>query len=332
MEPNKIPNVQFGYFGHRHTIRLFFPRLQSPDRHSVKLTAEELQRLYDLAIRPAAVAVMPDIVADWPGSFNTAEWKDRNSQRGFSHSTYLIPQGRMHEFGRKIRSIINSNGLLTWARDFFWGVEIRGVKDMCSHSIAADADEMTRCHNLVLNQVDTTNGTWYGDIGLQFMLEGEALLWSTNGHRQLLQHLLDISSDEAHAIISNPRCYSRDITTHIMSLSGFHCDFTHYQQGDGVGPLSIAYVQAYQSDKSQTYHPEGSRFGKTITAKIAVQGNPPPWCQSLLRVYGDAARRVDVSTRFEARVPLAYITDALISVRMSAIKRTMACYKRALWW
>jgi hypothetical protein len=332
MEPSTIPNVQFGYFGHRHTLRIFFPRLKSDERVSVRLTAEELQPLYDLVMRPAAEASMPDVVPDWPGSFSTAEWKDRNTRGGFSHTSHIIPKDRMHLFSREVRRIVNSDGRMRWARDLFWGVEIRGVKDMSNHQIDAAPHVVTRLLDSVLCQVDRTEGTWYGDIGLEFMLQDQALLWSTAGHQILLSHLLDISRDEANTIISNPRCYSRDVTTHVMSLSGFRVNFSQHQQGLGAGPLFIAYAQAYQSDKNQTYHPEGSRFGKTLTAKVAVQGNPPPWCQKLLGVFGDAAQRVDVATRFEARVPLDFIDFALRRVDLRVIKRTIACYKRELWW
>jgi len=332
MEPSTVPNVHFGQFGLRHSIRMFFPRLKTDERVSVRLTAEELQPLYDTVIRPAVALVMPEIVCDWPGSFSTAEWKDRNSRRGFSHSSYLIPKERMQHFSQEIRHIINNNRQLKWARDFFWGVEIRGVKNECSHPITSTDVEATQATNLVLRQVDTTIGTWYGDIGLEFMLTNQALVWSTNGHRDLLMHMLGIPREEADAVISNPRCYSRDITTHVMALSGFRAKFSHHQQGLGAGPMFVAYAQAYQTDKQQTYHPEKSRFGKTLSAKVAVQGNPPLWCQSLLRVYDDAAKRVNVATRFEARIPIQFIGDALRRVDLAIIKRLMVCYKRELWW
>ena len=293
------------------------------------MTAEEMQTFYDRVVRPAAAETMPEIVHDWPGSFSTAEWKDRNSRSGFTHTSYLIPQNRLQAFGREIRELINAQPRLTWARNFFWGVEIRGVKDMCCHSINAPEAEKNRLIDLVLQQVDTEEGTWYADIGIQFMLQDQALVWTTNGHKKLLSHLLQITPAEANRFISNPLCYKRDITTHVMSLSGFRTDFS---QGFGTGPLFVAYAQAYQTDKQQTYHLEGSRFGKSLTTKVAVQGNPPPWCQSLLSVYSDAARVVDVATRFEVRVPLQFIGLALTQVDRRLLKTTMACYKRELWW
>ena len=308
---------------------MFFPRLKTNERTSVRMTAEELRQLYDLVVRPAAADTMPDIVHDWPGSFSTAEWKDRNARSGFSHTSYVIPQDRLRAFSREIRQLVNTHPRLMWARNFFWGVEIRGVKDMCSHSINAPEAEKNRLIDLVLHQVDTTEGTWYADIGIQCILQDQALLWATNGHKKLLSHLLGITPAEANSFISNPRCYTRDITTHIMSLSGFRADFS---QGFGAGPLFAVYAQAYQTDKQQTYHPEGSRFGKTLTGKVAVQGSPPPWCQSLLRVYSDAAPVVDVATRFEVRIPLEFIGNALTHVDQRLLKTTMVCYKRELWW
>ena len=268
---------------------------------------------------------------DWPATFSTAEFKDRNAKSGFSHSSYIVPEDRSEAFSKKIRQIINRDGRLEWARDFFWGVEIRGVKDISSHAIDAPESDIIDAYSLVLSQVDTTRGIWFGDVGLEFVMHDQALLWSTNGHRELLEHLLFLYPEQANMITSNRWSYFRDTTTHLKSLSGFRADFTKTPFG-GIGPLSVSYIQAYQTDKQQTYHPEGSRFSKTLTAKLAVQGNPPPWCQSLLQVFKDAGQAVDVATRFEARIPLPFIMRAFRRVDLEVMKRTMVCYKRELWW
>jgi hypothetical protein len=236
------------------------------------------------------------------------------------------------QFSRKVRDIIDQDGRLAWARNFFWGLEIRGVKDITSHDVPCTGWDHSVALTKVLDLVDTREGTWYVDIGLTFMIHGQALLWTRDGHAQLLSHLLYITIDEANVVIGNPLCYSGDITTHVMALSGFRADMSKSASPDGMGPFSIAYVQAYQTDKQQTYHPEGSRFGKTITAKVAVKGNPPLWCQSLLDVYHDGARGVDAGTRVEVRVPLAFSVHALRDFTLEGLKRTMVCYKRELWW
>jgi len=58
-KPHTVPNVLFGSFEQRHCVRLFFPKLKTQDRTSVVLTDEELEMLYELAIRPTAAAVLP---------------------------------------------------------------------------------------------------------------------------------------------------------------------------------------------------------------------------------------------------------------------------------
>ncbi|KAF9522442.1 hypothetical protein CPB83DRAFT_899623 [Crepidotus variabilis] len=331
-EPSTVPNVHFGHFGHRHSIRLFFPHLKSDDRTSVRLQGEELEALYNLGIRPAAENTLARCVHDWPGSFSTAEWKDRNASSGFSYSSVVIPADSIQEFSTELRFLADTEEQLAWARDFFWGVEIRGVKDMCSHPITATREEKARLLNLVLHQVDTRHGTWYADVALEFMQAGQALIWTTVGHQRLMEHLLGMDPEDAARYASgrNTR-YARDTSTHILALSGFRADFSAEATG-GVGHNFVAYAQGYMTDKQQTYHPEGGKYSKTLTVKLAVIGNPPGWCQSGLRVMGDAADKVDVATRFEKRLPLVCVEDAFSQVDMTVVKDCMVCYKRELWW
>ena len=203
---------------------------------------------------------------------------------------------------------------------------------MSVHPIASSSQVKARHTNCVLQHVNTAIGTWFVDVGLEFLLTDQALLWTTAGHQQILSQLLGISRESALAIMEDPRVFTKDISTHLLELSGFRADFTRYGNGFGVGPLFVTYAQAYQTDKQQTYHPEGSRFSKTLTAKRAIEGAPPPWCNSLLQVYDDAANHVDVATRFEVRVALPFVADTLDRVDISSLKRTMVCYTREMWW
>lgn len=329
VDPSKVPNVYFGTFGPRHTLRLFFPRLQDSSRQGVNLTNTELGDIYDLGIRQAAQDVLRDTVHDWPTSFTAARFKDRNHGTGFVNAGLIISALRLSDFDQRIRYRIDTEPVLEWAADYFWGTEIRGVKDAYTHPISKSEAERLRILKSVTQDIDTTSGIWYIDVGLEFILGGQALLWSTDSHSQIMQAALGIDAREANSIISTRSKYFRDVSTHLESLSGFRAILDENSRNNRV---SAVYVHAYTSDKSQTYHPENGRYGKTLTLMEATHGNPPPWCQNLLDLYRDAARNVDVAARIEVRCPLEFAEECLITFPEDELRTFLTCYKREIWW
>jgi len=289
----------------------------------------QLGDIYDLAIRAAAQDVLPDTVHDWPTSFKAAQFKDRNHGRGFTNSGVIISGLRLSELDQQIRYHIETEPVLEWAADYFWGTEIRGVKDAYTHPISTPPAERLRLLESVTKDIDTTYGTWYVDVGLEFILGGQALLWSTDSHSQIMQAAFGIDAREANSIMSKRSKYFRDVSTHLESLSGFRVVLDDNSMNNRV---SAVYGQAYESSKSQTYHPENGRYGKTLTLKEAMHGNPPPWCQNLLNLYRDAARNVDVAARIEVRCPLEFAEECLIAFPEDTLRTSLTCYKREIWW
>jgi len=289
----------------------------------------QLGDIYDLAIRAAAEDVIPDTVHDWPASFDAAQFKDRNHGRGFTNSGVIIPGLCLSELDKQIRYHIDTEPELEWAADYFWGTEIRGVKDAYTHPISTPPAERLRLLQSVTKDIDTTYGTWYVDVGLEFILGGQALLWSTDSHSHVMQAALGLNTHEANSLMSKRSKYVRDVSTHLESVSGCRVILDDKITNN---LLSSVYAQLYMSDKSQTYHPENGRFGKTLTIQEAMHGNPPPWCQNLLNLYRDAARNVDVAARIEVRCPLEFAEECLTSFPEETIRTSLICYKREIWW
>jgi len=296
------------------------------NRQGVNLTAIELGQIYGLAIRSAAADVLRDTVHDWPTSFEGSQFRDRNHGAGFTNSGVIISALRLSQFDKRIRHHVDAHPDLQWARDYFWGTEIRGMKDAYTHLISRSPERRRRILESVTEDIDTRYGTWYIDVGLELILGGQALLWSTDAHSLILQAAVGICENQANTIISMQSKYSRDVSTHLESVSGFRAILGAHN------PISAVYVQAYTSDKSQTYHPENGRYGKTLTPKVAMHGNPPPWCQSLLNLYRDAARNVDVAARVEVRCPLEFAEHCLVTFPEETIRRSVICYRREIWW
>lgn len=292
------------------------------------VTDAQMAELYDEAIRPAAQDILSDSVHDWPTSFKAAQFKDRNHGAGFANSGVIIAERYLQNFDQRLRGRIRDHDdLILWAGDYFWGTEIRGVKDSFYHPMTAPEEQRHHILGEVTQDVDTSYGDWYIDVGLEFIIGGQALLWSTDAHSRVLQAAVGISARQANDIISQPSKFTQDVSTHLPSLSGCRAILD-----PTLNPLGIVYGASYTSDKSQTYHPENGRFSKTLTPKIAMHGNPPSWCQSLLNLYRDAASNVDVAARLEVRVPLENAEQCLVTFPEDVIRESLVCYKREIWW
>ncbi|PPR08261.1 hypothetical protein CVT24_001173 [Panaeolus cyanescens] len=213
-----------------------------------------------------------------------------------------------------------------WARNFVWGVEIRGIKDACFHDLDADDFLIEEAFDSATQTINLRAGScWYIDVGLEFLIEDRALLWSLDQHANVLMRCLGINELSAHRLIQSTK-FTAHPSTQLHALSGFKANTYQCQGSHGC-----VYVQAYTTDKSQTYHPEGLHYGKAITPLQAINGIPPVFCRNLEETYDSARSNVDVATRLEMRVPIEKVAAVLIRPHDS-IWQDMVSYPRQLWW
>ena len=174
-------------------------------------------------------------------------------------------------------------------------------------------------------------GTWYVDVGLEFLKEEKALIWSMDANAQVLAEALEIDIADAHGFVRNRQHFSQDTLTHLLSLGGWRA-WWDYGDEPGVGENEVVFGQAYTTDKIQTYHPEHGRYGKTLMAKAAMSSNPSKWCQNILDIYNDAAATTDVAARLELRCPLDYALCCMASFSLDVIRNALVSYQCELWW
>jgi hypothetical protein len=135
---HKVPNARFIELEPRALVRIHFPRL-TPQGKSVCVSEEHMAMLYDSAIYPAAVDILPeDLIRGWASKYGDeklrAKAKRTNSDKGPQGRT-LQQTGRdvharfLNAWVRKFREIIENTHELRWARCFFFGVEMRGMKN-----------------------------------------------------------------------------------------------------------------------------------------------------------------------------------------------------------
>ncbi|KIL57457.1 hypothetical protein M378DRAFT_16246 [Amanita muscaria Koide BX008] len=160
---------------------------------------------------------------------------------------------------------------------------------------------------------EEVDGHWFIDVGVELLLENKAIVWKAGCASTIMEHL-GFSDAEIDSAFSNKHLFEEDITQHL---------------------IEIWYMQAYTMDKSLTYHPEGGKFAKYITAMQAMfceDGIPSSFTQNLLDSYLDARDLIDVAARLEIHVPFQYATQVLLDFPKEVFLETTLVFPRELWW
>ncbi|KAF9521312.1 hypothetical protein CPB83DRAFT_841362, partial [Crepidotus variabilis] len=293
VSPHKVPNTMFGSFGARHNLRIFFPRLVSAARKKSDVETEELAGFYDHALRPAIDRVYPGTLHNWPGSFHTAQFRDMRRSGGFSNSSVILGRRSLDEFDAVLRELVDAEDTMAWAKDYFWGFEIRGLKQATKHRMGDETASQRELEHL-LKEFEDPEETWYVDVGLEIGIKEKALAWMVRGHAAIVAEALGIDEAAANAIVAKT-CFASDMSSCIEQLAGFRTALL------SVGIDLAVYLQAYLSDKTQTYHIGGGINFRALSIMMALHGNPPIFCRNLLQVLQDASAVLDVLLRIEMR-------------------------------
>lgn len=320
----------FGTFGERGSLRVHFPGLfENSTGLTPEVSREHRAIFYNKVIRRASQECVPEATLDWPTDYKAAEFRDKNPAGGSQHSSVMISAENASVVATRMRQIVNNaDDSLKWAKHFVWGVEVRGIKDTCIHTL--DDPEWITDEALAAAKAGlevTNGGTWYIDVGLEYIMDESCLLWSLDQHVHILASTLNIGNDDANRIVCRRgTTYSKDPATHLYSLSGFRTT-----TGAFGGQYGAVYVQAYTTDKSQTFHPHGYNSGKAISPKHAIEGTPPDYISQLKTTYQSAQSNIDVAARLEVRVPFSQAENVLRNPP-DTLWEGMVCYPRELWW
>lgn len=191
---------------------------------------------------------------------------------------------------------------------------IQGIK----HATMHQADPLSARHYLAeffhnTQLMDNTPqlGDWYIDVGIQIISDRqECLQWITVTHHLVAQQALHISDFHTERITQiNSSKYSRDLASHLTSISGFHI----VPGAQVEGEFQAKYLQAYTTDKSIVYNTDSSHHAKFLTTREALG------CIQLTKTINgihdiyNKARDVNASSAcLEARVPYQFTTLALL--------------------
>jgi hypothetical protein len=341
---HKIPNFEFGTFGTRHQLHIFFPGLWSPERSQQSkpyhLTERERAFWYENGFRPAIATLLgQSIASEWPAKYSTEQFRARKTRGGFAWGTKLIPSNVVDHLTDRIRAELAMNPLISeddiaWARDFFVLHTIRGTKHSTYHQVDMESAEyylFDFVQDAQLSPDVPEVGDWYIDVGIQISSqEDECLQWTTSTHNEVIQQALHISDEHAERISNiNSSKYSRDLASHLMAISGFRATPGVLAQGE----YEAAYIQAYTTDKSIVYHPEGRHHAKFISIKEAMGMNhPTKTIEGIYGIYEEARTANSSSARLEVRVPYRFATQVMMEFDPDVLKNCLCSFTRQEWW
>jgi hypothetical protein len=324
--PDKIPNVAIATFsgGSRGVVRILFPAL-FVEGQTVQLHADRKADLYNNGIIPALTHVNPEDVQNWPPTYEDSLFRARNKNGTLQYGTRPLASFDVALFSQELKRRLTETH--AWARDMVYLIQIKGVKEANRHN-PNDYDSETALQHLLSN-LDTSSGTWFVDVGLEISEPEKAYQWRTDGHAAVLQHALSVNRAQAtRATSSTSNNYERDISAHLLDLSGCRIDLN----GHSKGPHGVEYIQLYTTDKAVVYHLERGRHSKFMTGNQALQGQPPKFTQDLYSAFYNAGNSNDCAARVELRVPLDAAATVLLGMPDELLMESLVVFPRKVWW
>lgn len=339
-----IPNFEFGSFGERHHLNIFFPLLWTPENSKSaqphQLSKEKRALWYENGLCPAIVSLMGHhIASEWPATYETEEIRARKSRGGHAWSTKMVDERYVGSLAQQIRQELRENPFLdedakTWSSSFFVMHTIRGVKQAHHHELDEVSAEW--CWNdfirySKLTDEISTAGHWWVDVGIEVSSDAQdCLQWMTASHRDLVQEALGISDSHAQRITRmSSSSYSRDLVSHLTSISGFR--IVPGQQAEGV--YQAAYLQAYTTDKATVYNTDGRHHAKFLTTHEAMgHVQPTKTIDGIHSIYEQAVDANYSKARLEIRVPFSFATQALVNFDLGIIQSSLCSFSQEEWW
>ncbi|KAJ4469609.1 hypothetical protein C8R41DRAFT_970774 [Lentinula lateritia] len=332
---HRIPNFQFAVWGNRCQIHIFFPGIASrgPEDLARQLSKEEKTTFYEIGLRPAIAALLPEDISDWPPTYDGELFRARKQSGHMSYQTKIIPELEVPNLvGRIRRNLEDAN--VDWAESFFFTHTVRGFKHGTQHEM--NEDEAQLALDILLNHADlsrdaTERGEWWIDVGLELCSDIQSCLqWVTTSHYHMVKEVLKISEANASRITSlGSSKYQKDIVSHIMDVAGCRIEPGSRAQGE----YEAVYFQLYTTDKAITYNPEGRHHGKAISTNLAMgPTQPPTFISGLFELFTDAMTRNSSNARIEVRVPIRHATRVLVTIDVDLVRRNLLAFPRSTWW
>lgn len=328
-----MPNLCLAKWGVHNMLRAFIPGLYNRSTRSPFLSEEDHVTFYEQGLLPAVKELCGDRAAEWPATYTDEMYRARGRNGTLSFQTKMIPEWKVNSLGTTIRSKLRDAGI-PWAEGIVFLHQIRGVKDSTIHRVDG-ASALRALTEFLRNehmddQAIFADGSWWIDVGMQVTsIAEDCLAWRTDSHGQIVREICEIDTRNAVRMTSiGSSRYTRDMTSHLPQVSG--CRIEPGIQGQG--PLEVAYLQLYTTDKSVTYRRDQGHHSKFITCRDIINGKSTAFIGGLYSAYRNAIGTNHAQARMEVRVPIHFATEALVELSSDVICQGLVSFSSVEWW
>jgi hypothetical protein len=333
----------FAHFEPHGLVRIFFP---NKDTSSFGIHIEETKQelWYDLVLRPALLTMYPTRDSELPATYRRHKLNSRVDSGQIRPYHHIVSSNALSILEDNMRDLVVEAGEeLAWARGFFFGHQIRGVKGDTVHLLADNPDERNEGMEEALQHAmsiafreDIEDGdleNFYVDVGLEFYAPECAVQWHSDSHGPVLRREIPGLTPSQAARTCRPGApdYFQDIQAQITFIAGGRI----VPRVDEDNVHHLAYMQLYSTEKAISHTPNLNRNVIYLNAASATRA--APGAAKKLEDMSDRARtagehKVATCARVEVRVPYSHTLQVLQPFSRREIREHLLTFRASVWW
>jgi hypothetical protein len=288
-----------------------------------------LRLLYDECIRKAAIEVLPGESGHWPPSYDSEMKRMRDKRGQLNPSTKRIPAHSVNSFGR---SLLRRVKAFSWGQSAFFLHQFRGTRGATVHDPTLEAEVAALDDYLLyVNPYNLIVDNWYIDIGMEIQDPGYVIWWRPEAFWRLIRGILE-TTDENAARISELKTFYRDPAAQLSDAGGFRYAPTRSNSGQ----RQVAYVQAYNTEKSPTYSLADQRkvaLHLPVQRALMDSKAAETYASDLISIFLACVNDgYDGHARLEVRVPLREAGFHFLPEDPAELSQCLVSIERKVWW
>jgi len=216
-----IPNIALGKVSNRSVTWVFFPRMYPLGAREVG--QEELAQIYDHCVWPVMLEIANESASHWPVSYQAGLCLFQKDAGPLAPGTVDIPWFQLENFTPKL---LEKLAHFEKFRDAYFVHKVRGIKLANVHELDNEkaAQEMYDQALEFLDRNKLDPGQWFADVGLETFYLDHIVCWFTDGHAELLWHLLpDMEDARLERMVHGSR-FKKDQINLLSQASGFRLE------------------------------------------------------------------------------------------------------------
>lgn len=329
MDFKDIPHMLFATVAARHMVVIMLPALvatNAEDRTS-KIPDRIQAEFYEQCVLPTILELDEGERGHWPASHMAELNRITLPTGGRTHGTQLVAAHLVEDFGLRVMARVREQ---PWGANAFYLHQLRGTRGQTVHEKVDSAETLlTYLEQLQVARVNEKD--WWIDCGVEVQLPGHVLWWRKDAHWTLLKWCFELDDEHAGELARSTGKMALDYPCQLTELAGFRFTPSENDRGE----THIHYVQAYNTEKSVTYHLHGGQVAKRLDlGKVLGDADAANiYADSICRMFEDAAKHPhDGHARLECRVRMDMALRTFFKDDARSLSRLVVAIPSLTWW